>query len=116
MARGMTSVSQGFRKRTKVRLPLFCSAKRPSEIERRVVDHFLHDKESPGLADARQRDQLFAMDAVEILHVADANLEEIVEIAGHQMAIQHEFQLRDCSLEGGKTVRCGAVEHHADHD
>ena len=56
------------------------------------------------------------MDAVEILHVADADLEEVVEIAGHQVAIQHEFQLRDRPLEGGKAFRCGAVEHDADHD
>ncbi len=74
----------------------------PSEVERRVVDHLLHDEEGSGLADARQRDQLVAMDAVEILHVADADLEEVVEIASHQMAIEYEFQLRDRPLEGGK--------------
>src|SRR6185295_11723640 len=75
----------GFSEGCHGKIALFCSAKRQSEIERRVVDHFLHDEEGPGLADARQRDQLFAMDAVEILHVADPDLEEIVEIAGHQV-------------------------------
>ena len=37
-----------------------------SEIQRRVVDDFLHDEEGPGLAHAGQCDQLLAMDAVEI--------------------------------------------------
>ena len=32
------------------------------------------------------------------------------------MAVEHEFQFRDRPLEGGKALRCGAVEHHADHD
>ena len=59
-----------------------------SEIERRVVDDFLHDEKGARLADARQRDQLLAVQPVEIGDVADADLEEIVEIAGDQMAIE----------------------------
>ena len=46
----------------------------------------------------------------------DADLEEIVEIAGHQMTVEHEFQFRDRGFEGGKTLRRGTVEHDADHD
>jgi len=76
-----------------------------SEIERGIIDDLLHDEEGPGLADARQGDQLLAMDAVEILYVADPDLEEIVEIARHQVAIQHEFELRDRPLERGEALR-----------
>ena len=54
--------------------------------------------------------------SVEILHVADADLEEVIEIAGHQMAVEHEFQFGDRLFEGGKTLRRGTVEHDADHD
>src|SRR5690349_16465997 len=98
MASCVTRVSQ----RRYGKITPFCGAKPPSEIDRRVVDHFLNDEEGPGLADARQRDQLLAMDPVEILHVSDPDLEEIVEIAGHQVAIQHEFQFCGCPLEGGE--------------
>ena len=40
------------------------------------------------------------MDALEVVHVAGADLQEIVEIAGHQMAVEHAFQFRDRLLEG----------------
>src|ERR1700760_2613634 len=44
-----------------------------SKLQRGVVDDFLHHEEGAGLAHAGQADQLLAMDAVEVLHVADAD-------------------------------------------
>src|SRR6266702_4539070 len=88
---------------------------RRSKLQRRVVDDFLHHEEGAGLAHAGQRDELLAVDAVEMLHVADADLEEVVEVAGDEVAVEHEFQLGDRLLEDGKALRRRAVEHDADH-
>src|SRR5438270_6206351 len=85
----------------------------PSKFQRRVVDDFLHHEEGPGLAHARQRDQLLAVDTVEILHVADSDLEEIVEVAGDEVTVEHELQPGDRLLEDRKAFRRRAVEHDA---
>ena len=55
------------------------------------------------------------MDALEIVDVAGADFQEIIEIAGYQMAIEHAFQLRGRLFEGGKALRRGTVEHDTDH-
>src|ERR1700733_8802567 len=86
-----------------------------SKIHRRVVDYFLHHEKSSRLPHARQRDQFLAMDAVEIRHVADPDLQKIVEVARHQMAVEHEFEFGDRLFKVGKALRRGAVEHYADH-
>src|ERR1700751_4952794 len=87
----------------------------PSKLQRRVVDDFLHHEEGAGLANARQRDQLFAMDVVEILHVADPDFQEVVEVTGDEVAVEHEFQLCRRLLKQRKTLRRRSVEHDADH-
>src|SRR5579871_332377 len=72
----------------------------PLKIQRRVVDHFLHDEEGAGLPDARQRQQLLAVQSPEIGDVLDADLEKEIEVAGHQMTIEHERQFAGCGLKG----------------
>ena len=57
-----------------------------------------------GSADVAKADELLAMDAVEILHVADADLQEVIEVARDQMAVEHEFQFRGDLLEGRKAL------------
>ena len=84
-----------------------------SEVQGRVVDD-LHDEEGAGLAHAGEHDQALAVQAVEVGDVAHADLEEIVEVAGDQVAVEHEGQGADRRLEGGEAVGGGAVEHHAD--
>jgi hypothetical protein len=86
------------------------------EIERRVVDDFFHDKERTGLADARQRKQLFTVELSEIGDVLDSNLDKEVEVTGHQMAIKHKRQFPDRRFKGRKALLRRAVEHHADND
>ena len=56
------------------------------------------------------------MDSVEIRHVADPDFQEVVEVSSHQMAVENEFEFCHRPFEVGKTFRCRAVEHHADHD
>lgn len=65
------------------------------EFQQSIVDDFLHDEEGAGLAHAGQGDQLRAVNAVEIRHVADADLQEIIEIAGDEIAVENEAQLGD---------------------
>jgi hypothetical protein len=55
------------------------------------------------------------MQAAEISDVANANFQEIVEVAGHQIAVEHKGQGGDGVLEIGETVARGAVEHDADN-
>src|SRR5436309_10494645 len=52
----------------------------PSKIQRRVVDDLFHNEERAGLAHAGQRDQLLAMQSVEVGDIAHADLEEEVEV------------------------------------
>src|SRR5690348_14955647 len=46
-----------------------------SEIQRRIIDDLLHDEEGADLGHARQRNELVAMQLVEVVNVADADLE-----------------------------------------
>jgi hypothetical protein len=78
----------------------FLAAKISLEIKRRIVDHFLHDKEGARLPHARQREQLFAVQLSEIGDVLDADLEKEIEVAGDQVAIEHKRQFPDRRLEG----------------
>ena len=55
------------------------------------------------------------MQLVEVADVADADLQEEIEVAGDQMAIQHEPQFPDREFESPKTLRRRTVEHHADN-
>src|SRR5262245_6507931 len=51
-----------------------------SKLQRRVINHLLHHEEGAGLPHAGQRDQLVAVDALEVVDVAGADLEEIIEV------------------------------------
>ena len=55
------------------------------------------------------------MQAIEIRHVAHAQLEEIIEVPRHQMAIEDKRQFRDGVLEVREAIRRRAIEHHADN-
>ena len=77
-----------------------------SKVERCIVHHFLHDKESASLSDAREGNQLLAVQPIEIGHVFHPDLEEEVEVAGHQMAIEDERKFPYRGFEGGETLRC----------
>jgi len=93
-----------------------CSCRCTSKIQRRVVDNFFHHEKRSGLPDTGQRDEFLAVQTVEIGHVTDPDLEEIVEISRNQMAIEHESQAANGGLELGKALGRRAVEHDADHD
>ena len=54
-----------------------------SEVQGRVIDDLLHDKERSGLADAVQSDQLVTVNAIEIRHIPHPNLQKVVEVPGH---------------------------------
>ena len=56
------------------------------------------------------------MDAVEIRHVLDPDFQEIVEVAGDQVAIEDEFQFRNGFFERCEALGGRAIEHDADHD
>src|SRR6202023_1091135 len=71
-----------------------------SEIQRSVVDDLLHGEEGAGLANAGQRDELVAVDAVEVRHVPDPDFEKVVEVARDEVTIQDEPELDDGLLEG----------------
>src|ERR1700733_8056658 len=86
------------------------------EVERCVFYHFLHDKERAGLPNARQRNQLLAVQPIEIGNVLYADLEKKIEVASHQMAVEHERQFPDRRFKGGKSLLCRAIEDHADDD
>jgi hypothetical protein len=51
-----------------------------------------------------------------IRHVTDADFQEVVEVAGHQMAVEHEFKFRHRPFEVCEALRRRAVQHDADHD
>ena len=86
------------------------------EFEPAVVADFLHDEKGAGLAHPRQGDQPFAVKPVEVLDVLDPDLEEIVEVAGDEIAFQHKGETFDRGLEVGEAFRRRAVEHDADDD
>jgi hypothetical protein len=77
----------------------------PSERQPPVVLDLLHDEEGPGLAHAGKGDQLLAVQLVEIGHVANADLQQIVEVAGHEVAVEHFLQGEDRLLERRKALR-----------
>ena len=77
-----------------------------SEVQGRVIDDLLHDKERSGLADAGQSDQLVTVNAIEICHIPHPNLQKVVEVPGHEMAVEDEIQFRDGFFESRETVRC----------
>jgi hypothetical protein len=89
---------------------------RQSEVERRVVDHLLHDKEGPRLAHPRQRDELLAVQAVEVGDVAHPDFQKVVEVTGDEMAIEHEGQFRNRSFERAEALGGRAIEDDPDHD
>src|SRR5271168_1036023 len=72
----------------------------PLEVERCIIDHFLHDKKRASLPDAGQGNQLLAVQPIEIGNVLYADLEKEVEVAGHQMAVEHEWQFPDRCFKG----------------
>src|SRR5258708_7704973 len=76
-----------------------------SKLQRGVVDDLLHHEECSGLPNARQRDQLVTVNPVEIRHIGDPDFQEIVEVAGDQVAIEDEFQFRDGFFERRETLR-----------
>lgn len=86
------------------------------KLQQGVVDHFPDDEEGAGLARAGEGEQLVAVQAVEVGHVAHANLQHVVEVASDQMAVEHEGELARRLLELSEALRCRAVQHHADHD
>lgn len=86
-----------------------------SKLKGSVVDDLLHDEERSGLPNARQCDQLIAMNPVEVRHVFDPDFQEIIEVASDQVTIEYELQLRDGFLERRETLRCRAIENNADH-
>jgi hypothetical protein len=55
------------------------------------------------------------MQPIEALVIVRAHEHEVVELAGHLMALHAAGDLRGCLLEGGERLRCRAIEHHADH-
>jgi hypothetical protein len=55
-----------------------------------------------GSGDARKSDELFAMQTVEVGDVAHPDLEEVVNVAGHQIAVENERQFTNGRLERPK--------------
>ncbi len=53
------------------------------------------------------------MQPVEINNISHAYLQEVIEIASHKMAIEHDWQIPDRCFEGAEALRCGAVEHNS---
>jgi hypothetical protein len=76
-----------------------------SDGERRAVHHLLHHEERARLPHAGQRDQLFAVQAVELGHVGHADLEEIVEITRHQATVDHVGHRRIAASKSEKDSR-----------
>src|SRR5258708_34718464 len=69
-----------------------------SEVQERVIDDLLHDKERSGLANAGQCDQLVTMNAIEICDIPYPDLQKVVEIPAHETAVTDEIQFRDGSI------------------
>src|SRR5690606_9697787 len=80
-----------------------------------IVLDVLHDEEGPRLPDAGQRDEFVTMQLVEIRHISNADLEKIVEVTGHQIAVEHLLQFEHRPLECCKALRGRSVQHDADH-
>ncbi len=86
-----------------------------SELQRSIVNDFLHHKECSRLPHTGQRNELIAVNAVEIGHVTDPYFEEVIEITRDEVAVEDELQFRHGFFERGKAFRRGAIEHDADH-
>src|SRR4030095_12550412 len=56
------------------------------EGQARVLLHFPHHKEGSRLPHAREGDQLVPVQLVEVRHVADADLQQVIEITCNQNA------------------------------
>jgi hypothetical protein len=56
------------------------------------------------------------VETVEIGHVADPDLEEIIEISRDHMAIEDDRQPTDCVLELCKALGRRTIKYHPDHD
>lgn len=52
-----------------------------SEGQASVLLDLFHNEEGSRLPDARERDQLLSMQLVEILHITDADFQEVVEVS-----------------------------------
>ena len=86
-----------------------------SERQRRIVLDLLQHEKSPDLPDTRQGDQLLAMQHVEALHVARSDLQQVIEIPGHEVAVENLFHPANHLLELRKALRRRPVQHDADH-
>lgn len=64
-----------------------------------------HDEEGPCLAHAGKGDQLLAVQLVGGGHAADAALQEIVEVTGYEVAVEHLLQGEDRLFERSKALR-----------
>src|SRR5690606_24057057 len=78
-------------------------------------DLFQYEK-SANLAYAGQLDDLARMQLVESFQVADAQHQEVVEFACHQVAFQAAADALGRFLEVGERVGCGTIQHHAHDD
>lgn len=87
-----------------------------SERQTGVLLDRLHNEERSRLPDAGESDQLLPVEPVEVLHVSDSNFQQIVEITGDQVAIENILHPKHSAFEGCEALRCGPVEHDADHD
>jgi hypothetical protein len=86
------------------------------EVEQSIVDDFLHDKERSGLAHSRQCNELLSMKPIEVRHIAHPNFQEVVEVAGDEMAVQNERQLPYRRLECREALGRGSIENDTDHN
>jgi hypothetical protein len=68
-----------------------------------------HDEEGPCLAHTGKSDQLLAVQLVGVGHAADADLQEIVEVIGYEVAVEHLPQGEDRLLERSKALRSRSI-------
>ena len=61
-----------------------------SELKRRVVNNLLHNEERACLPNTGQCDQLLSMQAIEVGDVLNPDFEKVVEISGHEVAVEYE--------------------------
>lgn len=68
-----------------------------------------HDEAGPCLAHAGKGDQLLAVQLVGVGPAADADLQEIVEVTGYEVAVEHLLQGEDRLLERNKALRSRSI-------
>jgi len=75
------------------------------ECQRRIIDNLFHHEKRSRLPHTGKRNQLIAMQVIEIGHVASPDFQEVIEISRHQMAIKDKGQFAARGFKRGEAVR-----------